>query len=55
MAALLAGRYRDICVMGRPDLTRLYAAAIAEAGRAAIELDGEQSFVAGVREIAKRI
>jgi len=45
----------EIFVMGRPDLTRLYAAAIGEAGRSAIELDGEQSFVAGVRPIAERI
>ena len=44
-----------ISVMGRPELTRLYAAAIAEANRAAIELDGEQSFLAGIHEIAKRI
>jgi 2-dehydro-3-deoxygalactonokinase len=45
----------DVYVMGRPDLTRLYAAAIAEAGRTAIELDGEQSFVSGVRRIAERM
>jgi 2-dehydro-3-deoxygalactonokinase len=45
----------DIYVMGRPDLTRLYAAAIGEAGRKAIELDGEQSFVSGVRRIAERM
>jgi 2-dehydro-3-deoxygalactonokinase len=41
--------------MGRPDLTRLYAAALGEAGRHAIELDGEQSFVSGARTIAERI
>jgi 2-dehydro-3-deoxygalactonokinase len=45
----------QIVVMGRPELTRLYAAAIGEAGRAAIELDGEKSFLAGIAEIAKRI
>ena len=45
----------DVFVMGRPDLTRLYAAALKEAGRRAIELDGEQSFVSGVRTIAERI
>jgi 2-dehydro-3-deoxygalactonokinase len=44
-----------IVVMGRPDLTRLYAAAIAEAKRDAVELDGEQCFLAGIQEIAKRI
>jgi len=45
----------EVFVMGRPDLTRLYAAAIGEAGRKAIELDGEQSFVSGVRRIAERM
>ena len=46
---------RQIYVMGRPELTRLYAAAIREAGREPIELDGEQSFLSGIREIAKRM
>ncbi len=45
----------QIVVMGRPELTRLYAVAIAEAKREAIELDGEQCFLAGIQEIAKRI
>jgi 2-dehydro-3-deoxygalactonokinase len=44
-----------ICIMGRKDLTRLYAAVIGEAGREPIELDGEQSFLAGIRAIATRI
>ena len=44
-----------IGVMGRPELTRLYAAAISEANREAVELDGEQCFLAGIQEIAKRI
>ena len=44
-----------IGVMGRPDLTRLYAAAIGEAGREAIELDGEQCFLAGIVKIAEMI
>jgi 2-dehydro-3-deoxygalactonokinase len=44
-----------VTVIGRPDLSRLYAAAIAEAGRDAVELDGEQCFLAGIHEIAKRI
>jgi 2-dehydro-3-deoxygalactonokinase len=47
-----AGR---IGVIGRPELTRLYAAAILEANREAIEIDGEQCFLAGIQEIAKRI
>ncbi len=45
----------DVAVMGRPELTRLYAVAIQEAGREAIELDGEQSFLAGIAKIAERI
>jgi 2-dehydro-3-deoxygalactonokinase len=42
-------------VMGRPDLTRLYAVAIRRAGREAVELDGEESFLDGIRRIAERI
>jgi len=45
----------QIAVIGRPELTRLYAAAIGQAGRDAIELDGEKCFLAGINEIAKRI
>jgi len=45
----------QVTAVGRPDLTRLYAAAIGEASRDAAELDGEQCFIAGVHEIAKRI
>jgi len=44
-----------ITLIGRPELTRLYAAAIGEAQRDAVELDGEQCFLAGIQEIAKRI
>jgi 2-dehydro-3-deoxygalactonokinase len=44
-----------IGIIGRPELTRLYAAAIREAGRECIELDGEQCFLAGILEIARRI
>jgi 2-dehydro-3-deoxygalactonokinase len=42
-------------VMGRPELTRLYVAALEEANRETTELDGEQCFLAGIQEIAKRI
>jgi 2-dehydro-3-deoxygalactonokinase len=45
----------QIVVMGRPELTRLYASAIAIAGREAVELDGERCFLAGIRQIAERI
>ncbi len=44
-----------IAAIGRPELTRLYAAAIGETGRDVVELDGEQCFLAGIEEIAKRI
>jgi 2-dehydro-3-deoxygalactonokinase len=44
-----------IAIMGRPELTRLYAAAVEIAGRESIELGGEQCFLSGIREIAKRI
>jgi 2-dehydro-3-deoxygalactonokinase len=44
-----------VVVMGRPELTELYAAAIAIAGREAVELDGEQCFLAGAVQIAERI
>ena len=45
----------QVVVMGRPELVQLYAAAIGQADREAIELDGEQCFLAGIQEIAKRI
>jgi 2-dehydro-3-deoxygalactonokinase len=45
----------QIAVIGRPELTRLYATAIGETGRDVVELDGEQCFLAGIQEIAKRI
>ena len=45
----------DIAVMGSPELTRLYAAALKQAGRAPIEVDGERSFLAGIVRIAERI
>ena len=42
-------------LIGRPDLTRLYAAALAIAGREAIELDGEEAFLAGAKRIVELI
>lgn len=45
----------EVHVMGRPELTSLYAAALEQAGRTAIQLDGERCFLAGAVEIAKRI
>ncbi len=51
----LDGGDGDIFVMGGPNLTRLYAAALALAGRRAIEIDGEAAFLAGIKAIAGRI
>ena len=45
----------QVAVMGRPQLTKLYVAALAQANRESVELDGEQCFLAGIHEIAKRI
>ena len=45
----------EVTVIGRPELTKLYAAVIAQAGRKATQLDGERCFLAGIHEIAKRI
>ena len=45
----------QVVVMGRPELTHLYAAAIEQAERQAIQLDGEQCFLAGIQEIARRM
>ncbi len=44
-----------VIVMGRPELTELYAAALDEAGVSSVELDGEECFLAGIRHIAERI
>jgi 2-dehydro-3-deoxygalactonokinase len=45
----------EIVVMGRPELTRLYAAALRVAGRASREVDGEEAFLAGCRHLAELI
>ena len=42
----------EVVVVGRPELTTLYAHAIGLAGRATREVDGERAFVAGTRAIA---
>ena len=51
----LKGTSGDVCVMGRPELTRLYAAAIDIAGRHVTEIDGEAAFLVGIKAIAGRI
>jgi len=42
-------------IMARPELTRLYAAALQQAGREAVELDGERTFLAGIARLAELI
>jgi len=44
-----------VVVMGRPELTELYAAALMEAGVEASEMDGERAFLAGARKIVELI
>jgi len=44
-----------VYVMGRPELTRLYAAALGVAGREAMEIDGEAAFLAGIKAIAGQV
>lgn len=55
VGAGLEGTEGEVCVMGRPELTRLYAAALGVAGREATEIDGEAAFLAGIKAIAGRI
>lgn len=52
---LASAKHRPVIVMGRPELTRLYAEAIRLAGAEAVELDGERSFLSGAIHIAERI
>jgi 2-dehydro-3-deoxygalactonokinase len=42
-----------VAVVGRPDLTRLFAAAIRHCGRRAREIDGEAAFLAGALHLAE--
>ncbi len=45
----------EVIVMGRPELTALFAAALPEAGFEGREVDGEEAFLAGARAIAERL
>ena len=45
----------DVIVMGRPELTALYATALKLTGRSVREVDGEEAFLAGTRHIAELI
>lgn len=52
LRAGLEGRgEREIVVLGRPSLTRLYAAALRHCGHPAREADGAEAFVAGMQAI----
>ena len=42
----------EVIVMGRPELTSLYAAALESLGRPCREYDGERAFIAGITSIA---
>ena len=45
----------EVMVMARPELSALYAVALRCAGRTPVELDGEQCFNNGIKQIAERI
>lgn len=49
---LRVGPEKEIIVVGRPELTSLYAHAISLGGRTTREVDGERAFVSGCRAIA---
>jgi 2-dehydro-3-deoxygalactonokinase len=49
------GGSKEVAVIGRPDLTRLFAAAIRVCGGEAREIDGEAAFLAGVHHLAELI
>jgi 2-dehydro-3-deoxygalactonokinase len=44
-----------VALIGDPKLTALYAAALAQAGRASTQIDGEAAFLAGIRALAERL
>lgn len=45
----------SVALIGDPQLTRLYGAALDETGRTYQEIDGEQAFLAGIRAIAENL
>jgi 2-dehydro-3-deoxygalactonokinase len=52
-AGLQEGDDREIIVMGRPELVRLYDEALRIAGRQCRQVDGEEAFLAGARKIVE--
>ncbi|HEY0113209.1 MAG TPA: 2-dehydro-3-deoxygalactonokinase [Allosphingosinicella sp.] len=45
----------EIVVMARPDLARLFSAALEVAGRSSRAIDGEAAFLAGIRHLAELV
>lgn len=45
----------EVAVVGDPDLTTLYAAALAELGRPHCEVDGEAAFLAGIKLLTEAL
>jgi 2-dehydro-3-deoxygalactonokinase len=54
-SGLALAKGSEVVVMGRPSLTRLYAAALAHCGKAPREIDGARAFVAGMLAIKEAI
>jgi 2-dehydro-3-deoxygalactonokinase len=54
-AGLQEGGDREIVVMGRPELVRLYDEALKIAGRQCRQVDGEEAFLAGARKIVEML
>jgi 2-dehydro-3-deoxygalactonokinase len=52
---LAFGGEGPVALIGRPDLTALYAEALKLAGREATQIDGEYAFLLGARAIAERL
>lgn len=50
---LALGAPDPVHLIGRPDLNRLYAAAIARAGQKTTAIDGNAAFLAGIRQLAE--
>lgn len=51
----LADASGPVIVMGRPDLTALFASALAVAGRKAREIEGDEAFLCGARHLAELV
>ncbi len=53
--ALKSAAGGEIVVMGRPELTKLFAAGLSIAGRDVRQVDGEEAFLGGVKHLAELI